>query len=111
MTEKKSLVKAGLSLWNNEDGAIISAELVLVMTIAVLAMLVGLKDLSLAVNSELEDVAEAIGAISQSYTYAGLSAPGKAIVSGSSFNDKPDTCDCTPLDTEVGHINVRQKCE
>ena len=41
MSEKKGFVGTVRSLWTREDGAIISAELVLVMTIAVLAMLVG----------------------------------------------------------------------
>ena len=101
------------SLWKGEDGAILSAELVLVMTIAVLAMVVGLKSVSNAVNFELEDVAEAFGALSQSFSFTGLSSCN-AIVSGSSFNDRPDcdACDCIALRIEVDHpIRVPEKCE
>lgn len=107
---KKSLVATAVSLWKGEDGAIISAELVLVMTIAVLAMVVGLHKVSLAVNAELNDVAEAFGAISQTFCFDGIEGCN-ARFSGSSFNDHPDFCDCTPLDTNVGHIKVPEKCE
>ena len=113
---EKSLVGTMQSLWTREDGAIISAELVLVMTIAVLAMLVGLDSVSEAVNNELNDVAGAFGAISQSFNFRGLSHPrheGRsehAIVSGSSFRDDVDDCDCIPLEL-TGHINTPAKCE
>ncbi len=106
---KTSLVAVGMSLWKSEDGAIISAELVLVMTIAVLAMIVGLHKVSLAVNAELNDVAEAFGAISQTFCFEGVSVCN-ACVSGSSFNDHPDFCDCARLE-QVGHIHAPEKCE
>ncbi len=110
MSEKKA-VGTALSLWKGEDGAIISAELVLVMTIAVLAMVVGLNSVSDAINAELEDVSEAFGAISQSYDYQGVR--GHGVVSGSSFNDKADkdACDCIPLDFNIGHVETPKKCE
>ena len=38
-------------LWNDEAGFVISAELVLVLTIAVLAMIVGLSEAAVAVNT------------------------------------------------------------
>jgi hypothetical protein len=59
-------------LWNDEMGVVISAELVLVLTIAVLAMIVGLSEVAVAVNTELNDVSNAIGALRQSYTYTGF---------------------------------------
>ena len=104
--------KVSLSLWKSEDGAIISAELVLVMTIAVLSMVVGLSSVAHALNAELEDVSEAFGALSQSYQYQGLSAC-TAAWSGSSFNDEPDTasCDCIPLRIRSDHFSVQDKCE
>ena len=95
---------------------IISAELVLVMTIAVLAMLVGLDSVSDSVNHELNDVAEAFGALSQSFSFHGVAHPCHhgdvhAIVSGSSFRDRVDECDCTGLDSGIGHIVTPEKCE
>ena len=117
MSEKRGFVGTVRSLWSSEGGAIISAELVLVMTIAVLAMLVGLDSISDAVNGELHDVAEAFGAISQTYEWHGEghlngSCDGfHAKVSGSSFQDAPDHCDCTGLRCDLGHIMAPDRCE
>ena len=47
------------ALWKDEAGFIVSAELVLVASIAVLGLIVGLSEVSLNVNNELEDVGSA----------------------------------------------------
>ena len=86
-------------LLNDESGVIISAELVLVLTIAVLAMIVGLSEVAVAVNTELNDVSNAIGALNQSYAFTGFVAFGvnqklKSRVGGTTFVDNgPDDCD------------------
>ena len=86
-------------LLNDESGVIISAELVLVLTIAVLAMIVGLSEVAVAVNTELNDVSNAIGAMNQSFGYTGFSGAGgpagkvKAFSSGATFIDTVDDCD------------------
>ncbi|HAW27080.1 MAG TPA: branched-chain amino acid aminotransferase, partial [Planctomycetaceae bacterium] len=46
-------------LINDEAGFIVSAELVLISSIAVLAMIVGLSEVANNVNQELEDVGSA----------------------------------------------------
>jgi Flp pilus assembly pilin Flp len=84
-------------LLNDEAGFIVSAELVLVATLAVLAMIVGLSELAHAINQELEDVASAFGAVNQSYAYNGT-VGHKGDVGGSSFGDVADFCD------EAGNI-------
>ena len=76
----------------DEAGFVISAELILVATIAVLSMVVGLSELSKAINQELEDVAAAFGAVSQSYKYSGLQGH-QGRWEGSLFNDQFDECD------------------
>ncbi|QDV19347.1 hypothetical protein Pan153_40120 [Gimesia panareensis] len=84
------------ALWNDEHGFVISAELVLVMTIAVLAMIVGLSEVAVAVNTELNDVSNAIGALNQSYAYTGFIGNGgktKSTYAGSRFIDSTDDCD------------------
>jgi hypothetical protein len=97
--------------WANENGSIISAELVLVLTILVLGLSVGMSALGAAVNQELEDLAEAFGAVDQSYYFNGARVC-TANSSGSSFNDKPDHCDCVPMDTCTHeHILPPEKCE
>ena len=83
-------------LWNDESGFVISAELVLVMTIAVLAMIVGLSEVAVAVNTELNDISNAIGAMNQSYLYTGFIGGGgklKSIYAGSRYLDRADDCD------------------
>ncbi|QDV19352.1 hypothetical protein Pan153_40170 [Gimesia panareensis] len=84
-------------LYNDEAGFVISAELVLVLTIAVLAMIVGLSEVAVAVNTELNDVSNAIGALNQSYCFTGFKAScqgkTKSYVAGSHFQDAFDDCD------------------
>lgn len=55
-------------------------------------MVVGLAEVSNAINQELEDVASAFGSVNQSYRYQGLSGHG-GVLSGSTFEDQKDFCD------------------
>lgn len=88
-------------LWNDESGVIISAELVLVLTVAVLAMIVGLSEVAVAVNTELNDISNAIGALNQSYSFThftstksgGAVSNIKSSFAGSAFVDLTDDCD------------------
>ena len=79
-------------LWNDEAGFVISAELVLVATIAVLALIVGLSEVSSAVNHELEDVASAFGSLNQSFHVQGQRGC-KSFAAGSCYHDQADNCD------------------
>ena len=80
------------ALWNDEAGFIISAELVLISTIGVLSMVVGLAEVSIAINQELEDVASAFGAMNQSFRFQGLTGHGSQS-NGTNFQDSVDFCD------------------
>jgi hypothetical protein len=80
-------------LINDETGFIVSAELILVATIAVLGVVVGLSEIAFGINNELEDVASAFGSVNQSYYVNGVHSEGKACTSGSEYNDSADTCD------------------
>lgn len=84
-------------LWNDECGVIISAELVLILTILVIGVIVGLSELQDAVVNELNDVGEAIGSLNQSYFYHGQSKRQNGVVVaatyGSIFIDRTDACD------------------
>ena len=86
------------SLWNDEAGVILSAELVLIATILVLGMIVGLVELQAAVVGELSDLSSAFGNLSQSYNTAGFrSVDGshtKAVTYGARYNDLTEYCDC-----------------
>lgn len=80
------------ALKNDENGYVVSAELVLVGTILVIGMIVGLTELSFNVNQELEDVGSAIGGINQTYYYT-VAAGYKGESVGSTFLDFEDECD------------------
>ena len=78
-------------LKNDEAGFIVSAELVLVATIAVLGMIVGLSEVAWNVNQELEDVGSAFSSIDQSF-YAQGAKGHKGRTSGFCFHDRADYC-------------------
>lgn len=79
-------------LWNDETGAVLSAEIVLVATILVIGMIVGLKSVRDSVVTELADVAQAIANIDQSYQYSAVSGHA-ASTAGGLFLDARDFCD------------------
>lgn len=79
-------------LYADEAGFIVSAELALVTTIAVLSMIVGLSEVAHAVNQELEDVASAFGALNQSYHYSAIDGHYSRMA-GTCFQDNADDCD------------------
>lgn len=80
------------ALVRDDAGFIVSAELVLVSSIAVLSLVVGLTEISTSVNNELNDVASAFGSINQSFSYNGLCGT-KGHWSGSRHCDKKDQGD------------------
>jgi hypothetical protein len=88
-------------LWNDEVGLILSAELALILTIAVLGVIVGLSQMVVSVNHELNDAANAWGALNHSYGFTGfkggLAANGipKSYTFGTVFVDTIDVCDNT----------------
>ncbi|MBS0211522.1 MAG: hypothetical protein JSS27_21480 [Planctomycetes bacterium] len=54
-------------LWNEEIGAVVSAEIMLVATTLVIGVIVGLKSVRDSVVSELADVAQAMTVANQSF--------------------------------------------
>lgn len=100
------------TLWNDQAGFIISAELVLVLTIGVLALVVGLNALAKSINQELFDLASAFGTVSQSFFVsgflnehcnAGFASGNNGRGGGFGFVDTTDECDCAVLLTPNGH--------
>lgn len=86
------------TLIQDEAGFIVSAELVLIATILVIGLIVGLSEIQHAVTAELNDVAEAIGSLNQSYYFTGFGAKKtsglfKSYTVGSRFDDSTDDCD------------------
>lgn len=78
-------------LKNDEAGFIISAELVLVSTLAVIGLIVGLSEVAWNVNEELEDVGAAFNCVDQSYQSQGQWGH-KGWAGGFGFRDHVDFC-------------------
>ena len=66
---KTILTQLFTQLYKDEAGFIVSAELILVATITVIASVVGLAEVSNSINNELQDVAGAFDSVNQSYRY------------------------------------------
>jgi hypothetical protein len=79
-------------LWNDEVGALLSAEFVLLATILVLGAIVGLKAVQEAIVTELADVGQAIAEVNQSYTWSSTTGH-TAATAGSTWLDSGDFCD------------------
>ena len=95
------------NLMNDEAGFIISAELVIVATVAVLAMIVGLSEVGMNINHELEDVGSAIGSLNQSYHVQGTCGH-QGHVGGSCYTDQRDFCD-TAGDIVSSNYNMNEQ--
>ncbi|MDA0591561.1 MAG: hypothetical protein O2820_12940 [Planctomycetota bacterium] len=94
-------------LIRDEAGFLISAELVLIFTLMFCGVAVGMGVIRDSLVQELGDVAEAIGALNQSYSFNTLEAPGAdtpsglhVSCSGSGFADQKDDCDCEGIEFE-----------
>ena len=59
-------------LFQDEAGFVVSSELILISTIAVLGLVVGLSSVAAGVNNELDDVANAFGSMNQNSRYSGM---------------------------------------
>lgn len=78
-------------LWLDEQGFIVSAELVLVATIVVIGSLVGLVTIRDQVLQELADVAASFAGQSQSFSFSGVTGHASS-TSGTVFVDSKDFC-------------------
>jgi hypothetical protein len=76
---------------NKKAGFVVTSELLLITTILVIGLIAGWVTVRNSLNAELEDFAEAIGDLNQSYDFAGiLNDNGSAETAGSAFEDAPD---------------------
>jgi Flp pilus assembly pilin Flp len=100
------MTKSANQLWNDEAGFIVSIELILIATIAIIGLISGLAAVRDAVVSELSDVAGAIQDLNQSYTFQGVLGHA-ASTAGSDFNDALDFCDSVDQD---GAVDATDNC-
>lgn len=87
-----------IDLMNDDSGLVLSAELVLILTICVLGIVVGLVQVQTAVVSEFQDLALAFSSLNQSYTTASFFGCRKwrwgatSFTAGSGYIDFFDGC-------------------
>ena len=78
-------------LWSDDAGAIMATEIAFMMTLLTVGTVGGLVALRQAVISETTEVAQAILALNQSYSFSGTSIQGCAMTGGSSASDSTNT--------------------
>lgn len=81
--------KLFLQLLRDEAGFVLSAELILIATITVIGLVVGLSEVSSAVNNELGDLGNAFNSLNTSYRYGSMSG-NKGTVPASAYQDNQD---------------------
>lgn len=96
----RSLTSLQRTFAGDETGFIVSAELILILTLFICAAAVGFGVVKDAIATELNDISDAIGAVDQSYNVSGIQAPRDeengfhGTCSGFGFVDGQDQCDC-----------------
>ena len=89
-------MKTVARLWNEETGAILSAEVMLVASILVIGVIAGLASLRDSVTTELADLAQALANVNQSYSFSGTQGH-HVFNGGGQFTDNVDFCDVADL--------------
>jgi hypothetical protein len=84
---------------NDETATVVSAELILILTISFCGAAVGWSTIGSAIVSELDDISEMVGVIDQTYNVTAHAAPINETTNHGScspfgFNDQEDDCDC-----------------
>lgn len=79
-------------LWLEDDGAVLSSEMLMYGSVGVVGMTAGYGTLRDTLNSELDDVAQSLGSIDQSYYLSGTMGHC-AWTAGSAFIDRADRPD------------------
>lgn len=92
------ILELGQAIWDDESGAVVSAELAVVATLGVVGATVGIDTLSKSVNEELSDFAFAIRSFDQSYSVKRRESGG-AHIAASRFEQ---------LDVKTAHEQLRK---
>ncbi|MGC3969425.1 MAG: hypothetical protein QM775_19320 [Pirellulales bacterium] len=96
-------------LWNEEAGAIVSAEIMLIASILVIGVIVGLAAVRDSLVTELADVAQALANVNQSYSYSGVTGH-HTFTGGGSFYDATDFCDTQWANSDKGNSKCVSIC-
>ena len=74
--------------WNDECGAVVTAEVGLLATLGIIGATVGLSSVAKSVDEELKETAAAFRSLDQSYCYRGFCSP-YAATAGSCYQQPP----------------------
>lgn len=92
-------------LWQDQDGAAITIELILMASVIGVGAIVGLVAFRDSVSQEFGDAAAGLSSIDQGYRYDAVSSTGvidnvtlQFDVSGSSYVDQPNFCEPAVVD-------------
>ncbi|HET6425285.1 MAG TPA: hypothetical protein VFG20_16475 [Planctomycetaceae bacterium] len=96
--------------WRDECGLILSAELVIILTVVVIGLITGLACVQQAVVGELQDIGGAFRQLNQSYAFTGFRGCPKiwgrtSWTAGSAFYNRVDGCvngNCVNGDCSIG---------
>ena len=78
-------------LSKKQAGFVMTTELVLLSTVMVVGLVAGMVTMRDALTAEMEDVAEAIGQLDQTYAFNGIvNGENTAAIEGSGFGDATD---------------------
>lgn len=106
MLAKEVRMKLLIAFCAEEQGAVISAEFVLLATILCVGLVVGIQSLRTSIAFEIADTAAAISTLNQSYTFGG-GTMHETRITGSIFTDTfgsdipNDFCDDGQAQTNV----------
>ena len=88
-----SMRQLARALWRDTEGFLVTAELIILVTVLVLGLFVGLNMLQSAAVSELTDVGDSLQSLDQSFQFPGLRSlcveteSASAQTAGSAFTD------------------------
>jgi hypothetical protein len=102
------LQKLGVKLWQDECGAVLSAEAVLVATLGVAGAAVGMDAVSKSVNDELKDYAFAIRSLDQSFSLKSRRSEGVTLA-GSSFQQASVEESHAAMRKQIAESEARQE--
>ncbi len=97
-------------LWSDDHGALIATEWVFVATILILGIITGLVAVRQAVISELTEFANAVMALSQSYSFAGQSNCLSS-TAGSQATDSTNTIAESSVNADQNSILNQTPCD
>jgi hypothetical protein len=103
--------KLMLKLWNDDAGALIAMEFLFIATLLFIGVMIGIVTVRNAVVTELYELAQAVMALSQGYTFDGLTGCCSE-VQGSQTIDTPGTVAApTCLANQIpSDVNVTAPC-